>query len=144
MNFGPHGMVTDMADSFGAYLGKLLVPVMKPAGLGFWQIVLALISGIAAKEVVVSSLSVLYGITNVSSQAGMSSLVALLGAQGFTSINAYAMMLFCLLYVPCIATIAMIRQETGSRKWTILSVCIQLGTAWLVAVLFFQTASLFV
>lgn len=144
MNFGPHGMVTDMADSFGAYLGKLLVPVMKPAGLGFWQIVLALISGIAAKEVVVSSLSVLYGITNVSSQAGMSSLVALLGAQGFTSINAYAMMLFCLLYVPCIATIAMIRQEIGSRKWTILSVCIQLGTAWLVAVLFFQTASLFV
>lgn len=144
MNFGPHGMVTDMADSFGAYLGRLLVPVMKPAGLGYWQIVLALISGVAAKEVVVSSLSVLYGITNVSSQAGMSSLVALLGAQGFTSINAYAMMLFCLLYVPCIATIAMVRQETHSRKWTILSVCIQLGTAWLVATLFFQIATLFI
>ena len=121
MNFGPHGMVADMADSFGASLGKLLVPVMKPAGLGYWQIVLALISGIAAKEVVVSSLSVLYGITNVSSATGMTSLVTMLGAQGFTSINAYAMMLFCLLYVPCIATIAMVRQETKSRKWTIIS-----------------------
>lgn len=144
MNFGPHGMVADMADSFGASLGKLLVPVMKPAGLGYWQIVLALISGIAAKEVVVSSLSVLYGITNVSSATGMTSLVTMLGAQGFTSINAYAMMLFCLLYVPCIATIAMVRQETKSRKWTIISVCMQLGIAWLTATLFFQIAQLFI
>lgn len=143
MNFGPHGMVTDMADSFGAYLGRLLVPVMKPTGLGYWQIVLALLSGIAAKEVVVSSLSVLYGITNVSATAGMSSLAAMLGAQGFNSINAYAMMLFCLLYVPCIATIAMIRQETGSKKWTVVSVCMQLGTAWIVTTLFFQVAQLF-
>lgn len=144
MNFGPHGMVADMADSFGASLGKLLVPVMKPAGLGYWQIVLALLSGIAAKEVVVSSLSVLYGITNVSSATGMTSLVTMLGAQGFTSINAYAMMLFCLLYVPCIATIAMVRQETKSRKWTIISVCMQLGIAWLTATLFFQIAQLFI
>ena len=141
MNFGPEGMVTDMADSFGAYLGKLLVPVMKPAGLGYWQIVLALLSGIAAKEVVVSSLSVLYGITNVSSKAGMASLVVLLGEQGFTAVNGYSLMLFCLLYVPCIATIAMVRQETGSRKWTMISVGIQLGTAWLVSTLFFQIAS---
>ena len=144
MNFGPNGMVEDMGNSFGAYIGKILVPIMEPAGLGYWQIILALLSGIAAKEVVVSSLSVLYGITNVSSAAGMSSLVAALGVQGFTSINAYAMMLFCLLYVPCIATIAMVRQETKSRKWTVISVCIQLGTAWLVATLFFQIAGMFV
>ncbi|MDE6762016.1 MAG: ferrous iron transport protein B [Lachnospiraceae bacterium] len=144
MNFGPHGMVEDMADSFGAYIGKLLVPIMKPTGLGYWQIVLALISGIAAKEVVVSSLSVLYGITNVSSAAGMASLVELLGTQGFTGVNAYSMMLFSLLYVPCIATIAMVRQETKSRKWTMISVCIQLGTAWLVSALFYQIALLFI
>ncbi len=143
MNFGPHGMAADMTDSFGAHLGKLLVPVMKPTGLGYWQIVLALLSGIAAKEVVVSSLSVLYGITNVSWAVGMSSLAAMLGAQGFTGINAYAMMLFCLLYVPCIATIAMIRQETGSKKWPVVSVCIQLGTAWIVTTLFYQIARLF-
>lgn len=143
MNFGPHGMAADMTDSFGAHLGRLLVPVMEPTGLGYWQIVLALLSGIAAKEVVVSSLSVLYGITNVSGTAGMFSLAAMLGTQGFTGINAYAMMLFCLLYVPCIATIAMIRQETGSKKWTVVSVCMQLGTAWVVTTLFFQIAQLF-
>lgn len=143
MNFGPNGMVTDMADSFGAYLGKFLVPIMRPTGLGYWQIVLALMSGIAAKEVVVSSLSVLYGITNVSSKAGMAALVSMLGAQGFTSVNAYAMMLFCLLYVPCIATIAMIRQETKSRKWTVISVLLQLGMAWLISTLFFQIAQFF-
>ena len=77
--FGPQGFVTDMGESFAAYVGKFLVPVFLPIGLGFWQIVVALIAGISAKEVVVSSCAVLFGIVNASSAAGMESFAAALG-----------------------------------------------------------------
>lgn len=76
LNFGPGGMVGDPADSFGAMLGKLLAPLLKPAGLGMWQIVVALISGISAKEVVVTSFAVLFGVSNANSAAGMAAIVS--------------------------------------------------------------------
>jgi ferrous iron transporter FeoB len=141
LNFGTHGMVDNMKDSFGALIGKVIVPVLKPAGLGIWQIGVALISGIAAKEVVVSSFSVLYGIGNVNSGVGMHNLVSLLADQGFGAINAYALMIFCLLYTPCAATIATIKRELRSTKWTIFAVFFQLFVAWTVSVLFYQIAS---
>ena len=75
LNFGVHGMVTDPSESFGAALGRFLVPVLKPAGLGLWQIAVALISGISAKEVVVSSFSVLFGVSNINSAAGMAAVI---------------------------------------------------------------------
>ena len=62
LNFGPTGFVEDMSGSFAAYVGKFLVPVFIPIGLGFWQIVVALIAGISAKELVVSSCAILFGI----------------------------------------------------------------------------------
>ena len=71
LNFGPHGYTTDMSDSFGAILGHGLVPFFAPIGLGFWQIAVALIAGISAKEVVVSSCAVLFGVSNINSGAGM-------------------------------------------------------------------------
>lgn len=71
LNFGPRGMVSDMSMSFGAMAGRVAAPLMQPAGLGYWQVVVVLIAGLAAKEVVVSSMSVLFGITNVTSAAGM-------------------------------------------------------------------------
>lgn len=142
LNFGVTGMVEDMSQSFAAMAGKWLVPVMAPAGLGYWQVVVALISGIAAKEVVVSSMSVLYGITNIASETGMAQLAGILAQSGFTALNAYSMMLFCLLYVPCIATIATIKRETASWKWTLSAVLLQLGTAWVVSVLFYQIGRL--
>ena len=108
-----------------------------------WQIALALICGISAKEVVVSSFSVLYEITNVNSAAGMSALAGILGLSGFGSLNALALMVFCLLYVPCIATIATIKRETGSWKWTLGMVLFQLGLAWVSAVLIYQVGGLF-
>lgn len=75
LNFGPHGYTTEMADSFGSILGHGLVPIFEPIGLGFWQIAVALIAGISAKEVVVSSCAVLFGIPNINSGAGMDTLV---------------------------------------------------------------------
>ena len=72
LNFGPHGFSPDMADSFGAVIGKWMVPLFAPIGLGFWQIAVALIAGISAKEVVVSSCAVLFGVVNANSPAGLS------------------------------------------------------------------------
>ncbi|MEG1992156.1 MAG: ferrous iron transport protein B [Acetivibrio sp.] len=142
LNFGPKGLVTDMSQSFGAMLGKVLVPVLVPAGLGMWQIVLSLFSGIAAKEVVVSSMAVLFGIGNINSAVGMHTLTEILAEQGFTALNAYAFMVFCLLYTPCVATIATIKKELNSVKWTCVSVIFQLFTAWFCATLIYQIGSL--
>ncbi len=142
MSFGPSGMTEHIDESYAAYIGRFLAPILAPAGLGQWQLAVALISGIAAKEVVVSSMSVLYGIGNILSAEGMTSLSAVLATTGFTSVNAYSMMLFCLLYVPCLAAVATIKRETNSLKYTWLSIGLHLGTAWLVSTVFYQIASL--
>ena len=143
LNFGTTGLVSDMGDSFAAVVAKFLEPVMRPTGLGYWQIIVALISGIAAKEVVVSSMSVLYGIGNISSAEGMAALSGALGEVGFTAANAYAMMIFVLLYIPCAATIATIRRESGSGKFTLGAVAMQLGTAWIMSALVYNLILLF-
>lgn len=144
LNYNIHGMVGNVADSFGASLGNWLVPVLAPAGLGMWEIGVALISGLSAKEVVVSSFSVLYGISNINSAGGMQDLSRLLGQSGFGSLNAYALMAFCLLYTPCIATIATIKKESRSWKFTMQVILFQLFIAWIVAVLIYQVGSLFI
>lgn len=142
-NLGTGGFVTDMGESFAAQIGKILVPVFRPVGLGYWQIVVALISGIAAKEIVVASCGVLYGIGNVNSAQGMSDMAAILAATGFGAVNAYALMVFCLLYVPCAATIATIKKETDSRRYTFMAVIFQIIVAWMMAFIVYQVGSLF-
>lgn len=144
LNCGPTGLVEDMGQSFGAILGKVLVPVFAPVGLGYWQIVVALISGIAAKEVVVSSCGVLFGVGNMNSQAGMADMVGLLGAIGFGSVNAFALMVFCLLYTPCAATLATIKRESGSWKWTGQAMVFQLVIAWVVTFVVYRIGLLLV
>ncbi len=141
LNYGMSGMVTDISQSFGAQIGHFLVPFLVPAGLGMWQIAVALISGLSAKEVVVSSFSVLFGISNINSAAGMSALSGILAASGFGPVNAYALMVFCLLYSPCMATVATIRRETHSWKWTLGMVAFQVLLAWAAAVVVFQVGS---
>lgn len=144
LNIGPHGFVADISESFGAGIGKLVVPVLVPAGLGFWQIALALISGLAAKEIVVSNLGILFGIGNIASAGGKSALMEALSGFGFTAVNAYALMIFVLLYTPCVATIATMKREMKSTKWTLFAVLFQVLVAWTVSVLFFQIANLFI
>ena len=138
LNFGPHGYTRNMSESFGAGIGRLLVPVLAPIGLGYWQIAVALIAGISAKEVVVSSCAVLFGVSNVNSAASMSTLQNLLGAAGFGTINAYCLMIFCLLYIPCFATLATIRKESGSWRFMALAAGFQLIVAWLVSFAVYQ------
>jgi ferrous iron transport protein B len=143
LNFGPSGMVKDMSLSFGAIIGKAVSPVLAPAGLGMWQVVVALISGIAAKEVVVSSFNVLFQIGNITSPEGMATLTQALGQYGFGALNAYSLMVFSLLYIPCAATIGVIQREMRSAKWTVFTILFQLGIAMLISTLVYQIGSLF-
>lgn len=141
LNFNFSGMV-DIKDSFGASIGMFLAPLLIPAGLGLWQIAVALISGIAAKEVVVASLSVLYGILNINSTDGMQNLVIQLANDGFYSLNAYVLMVFCLLYTPCIASIVTIKKETNSLKWTSFAIVFQMAVAYIISVIIYQVGCL--
>ena len=138
LNLNHTGLVSDMSQSFGASFGKFLVPLLAPAGLGLWQIAVMLISGLAAKEVVASSFMVLFQVSSSSD----ANIVHMLSGMGFTSLNAYCLLVFCLLYTPCLATVMTIRKETESTRWTLGLVAFQMVFAWAVAVIIFQTGSL--
>lgn len=142
LNFGVQGYTTQIQESFGSVIGKIVEPLFVPIGLGYWQIVVALIAGISAKEVVVSSCSVLFGISNITSAEGMAALGSALGTAGFTSLNAYCLMVFALLYTPCIAALATIKRESGSWKWTGICIVFQFAVAWIAAFLIFRIGSL--
>lgn len=144
LNFGVSGMVANPADSFGAAIGRWLEPVMRPTGLGMWQIIVSLIAGISAKEVVVSSFTVLFGVGNTEMAAGLGAVADNLKSidPSFGPLNAYCMMLFVLLYVPCAAAVATIRKESGSAAFTIKLALFQIFFAWLVSTIVFQMGSL--
>lgn len=143
LNFGVSGMVADPADSFGAIFGRWLEPVMRPAGLGLWQIIVSLIAGISAKEVVVSSFSVLFGVGSAEA-ANMATVIENLRNidPSFGPLNAYCMMLFVLLYVPCAAAMATIRKESGSTSFTLKLALFQILFAWGMSTIVFQVGSL--
>lgn len=143
LNFGLHGYTTEMSDSFGAVIGHYLVPFFAPIGLGFWQIAVALIAGVSAKEVVVSSCAVLFGVPNINSGAGMDTLVGILGNAGFGQLNALCLMIFCLLYIPCAAALATIRKEANSTRWMLFSALFQLVVAWGVTFVVYHVGLMF-
>ncbi len=143
LNFGLHGYTTEMSDSFGAVIGHYLVPFFAPIGLGFWQIAVALIAGVSAKEVVVSSCAVLFGVPNINSGEGMNTLVGILGNAGFGQLNALCLMIFCLLYIPCAAALATIRKEANSTRWMLFSALFQLAVAWGVTFVVYHVGLMF-
>lgn len=143
LNAGPTGYVEDMSQSFGAGLGRLIAPILAPVGLGFWQIGISLIAGLAAKEVVVSSMGILLGIANVEAAGAASEMQIALSSMGFGPLNAYAMMIFVLFYTPCVAAMVVIAKELKSPKWTAFIFFFQLIFAWVVAFLVYQIGSLF-
>lgn len=144
LNFSFSGYTTDMTTSFAAMIGKAIVWLFAPIGLGYWQIVVAIIAGISAKEVVVSSSAVLFAISNINSMEGMALMRDSLATLGFTSLNAYCLMIFCLLYVPCFGTIMTIKKESGSLKYTLGVVGFQLLVAWLITFVVYQVGMLFI
>lgn len=121
-------MVSDSQNSILALVAGVLAPIFLPVGFGDWRIVTALISGFMAKESVVSSLTVLFG-----------SSVALQGT--LTVAGAAALLVFCLLYTPCVAAIASVKRELGG-KWAAAMVFGQCLIAWVVAFVVYQIAGL--
>ncbi|MCI5649887.1 MAG: ferrous iron transport protein B [Fusicatenibacter sp.] len=120
--FDPHlGVVTDSRDSILAVLSGKIAPIFAPLGFGDWRISTALITGFLAKESVVSSLSVLFGST--------ASLTSVLNP-----LSAASLLVFCLLYTPCVAAIASIKRELGNR-WAVGVVIEQCVVAWIAAFL---------
>lgn len=136
-SFGPSGFVTDSTKSFAAALGHGLAPFFRPLGIVQWQAISALFTGILAKEVITSSMMVMF---HTSSKAV---LITALG-QFMSPVAAYSMMAFVLLYIPCFATLATIREETGSTKWMLFSVGMSLLIAYVTSFLIFQIGSLIV
>lgn len=134
-SFGPHGFVTDSTASYAASLGHALVPMFKPIGIVQWQAISALFTGVLAKEVITSSMMVMF---HTSSKAV---LIAALG-QFMSPVAAYAMLAFVLLYIPCFATLATIKEETGSYKWVFFSVVSSFIIAYITAFILFQVGSL--
>jgi ferrous iron transport protein B len=130
----PLGTAPGSPNSLLARIGRLIAPLLKPAGFGTWQAATALLFGIVAKEMVVGTLGVLYG-------AGHATLTSAIQAH-WTPLAAYAFLVMTLIYVPCVATIAAIRQETGSRAWTALAVAYPLLLGWSLAVGVYQVGSL--
>lgn len=142
LNFGIHGFTEDVSASFAASIGHVIAPILVPVGLGWWQIAVALVAGISAKEVVVSSMGVLFGISSLNSAAGISGLQTILASMGFGALNAYCMMLFCLLYIPCFATLATIRKESNSTAYMWKTAAFQLAVAWIITFAVFRIGRL--
>jgi len=132
---GPSGLHVEMDQSFLAYIGRVVAPVLAPLGFGTWEAGSSLLVGFLAKEVVVSSMNIIY---NVPEQA----LSGMLASQ-YTAWQAYAFLVFVLLYVPCLATVGVIRKETMSAKWTLLSIGTSLSVAYLFTLLIYQVGRLF-
>ena len=120
---------------------------MKPMGFD-WKMSICILSGLAAKEVVVSTMGVLYqsGGGKESQNSLAEKLQAQTNAAGqkvYTQLVAFAFMLFILIYFPCIGVIAAIKRESGSWKWAAFTIVYTTGAAWIIAFLTFQIGSLF-
>lgn len=122
-NFDVRFYMVDASDSIIASIGKLAAPLFAPLGFGSWQAATSLITGITAKEVVISTLSVLA--VGSGDAPELSSL--------FTPLTAFTFLVFCLLYPPCVAALATIRREMNSGWITLAIIGYQLTAAWCVA-----------
>lgn len=136
-------------NSYMAQIGKTIEPAMRPCGFD-WRQSVSLLAGIGAKEVVASTMAVVYATSDdeavaleedFESEEGGSRISELV-RDNMTPLSAASMLLFILLYMPCISTIVAIKNESGKWKWALFTVAYTIGLAWLVATAFFQIGSL--
>lgn len=122
--FGTMGVAPSLEESFIGLLGKTIEPLFLAQGFD-WRLDVSLLAGIGAKEIVASTMGVLYG-----------------NEYNFTALEAYAFLLFVLIYFPCLATIVAIRHESGSWKWALFTAAYTTLLAWIVSAVFYQVGSL--
>ena len=130
-------MTEDASESILAAIGNFIAPAFKPQGFPVWQAAVALLTGLVAKEAVVSSLSMFYGFSITAAGSVVASAMT-----GFTPLSALAFLVFVLLYVPCVAAVTAIRKEMNSLKWTGMSVAWQIIVAYIVSALVYQAGRL--
>jgi ferrous iron transport protein B len=123
--FGTMGVAPSLEQSFIGMLGKTVEPLFLAQGFD-WRIDVSLLAGVGAKEIVASTMSVLYG-----------------GEYNFSQLTAYCFLLFVLIYFPCIATIVAIRHESGSWRWATFAALYTTLLAWVVSAVVYQIGSLF-
>ncbi len=122
--FGPMGVAPSMEQSLIGSIGRMVEPLFSLQGFD-WKLDVSLIAGVGAKEIVASTIGVLGGLESI------------------TPLAAYCYLLFVLLYFPCIATIAAIKNETGSWRWAIVAACYTTAVAWVVSAVVYQVGGLF-
>ena len=122
--FGTMGVAPSLEESFIGLLGKTIEPLFLAQGFD-WRLDVSLLAGVGAKEIVASTIGVLYG-----------------GEYNFTALEAYAFLLFVLIYFPCLATIVAIRHESGSWKWALFTAAYTTLLAWIISAVFYQVGSL--
>ena len=128
---------TDAAESILGVFGTAIAPLFAPLGFGEWQASVSLLTGLVAKEAVVSTMSVLYGAGGDTAVLG-----GMLG-QVFTPLSGYSFLVFTLLYMPCMSAFATIRREMGGMKWALGAAAFQTGLAYCVAFAIYHIGSLF-
>lgn len=136
---GSFGMVEDLSEGFLANIGNAIAWIFAPLGFGRWQAAVATVTGLVAKEVVVTNFGILYGFGEVS-EAGEEIWTALRG--DFTALSAYTFLLFNLLCAPCFAAIGAIRREMNSGKWTWYALGYQTLFAYSVSLIVYQIGGL--
>ncbi|MEK5034116.1 ferrous iron transport protein B [Paenibacillus sp. FSL R7-0302] len=128
---GPGGLNVDMDHSFLAKFGGFIAPLLQPLGFGTWQAGSTLVPGFLAKEVVVSTMNIIY---HAPDAAGLEGQIASV----FTPLSSISFMAFILLYIPCLATVGVIKKETASWKWTFFSMGYSLILAYTVSLVIYQ------
>ena len=135
-NFSTHlSIVTDSSDSILAVIGQVIAPVFAPLGFGDWRAATALITGLMAKETVVSTLAVLMNV-------GEPAMLVPVLSQLFTPLAAVSFLVFTLLYMPCVAAMAAVRRELGSLRGAAAAMAFQTSVAWVAAFLVYQVGML--
>ncbi|WP_281191255.1 ferrous iron transport protein B [Staphylococcus schleiferi] len=132
---GPSGFHVPVEQSFLHLIGAAIAPLIAPLGFSSWQTAATLIPGFLAKEVVVSAMAIIYSVDE-------NALVSMISSH-FTALSAYSFMVFILLYTPCLATVAAIRKETTSWKWTLLALVYPVTIAYVLSLAVYQIGSIF-
>ena len=140
---------TQQEHSYIGQIGKVVEPIFRPQGFD-WKLDVSLMAGIGAKEIVASTMGVLYADDesvaddNEADSEKYNKLYAKMTNDGITPLIAFSYLLFVLIYFPCIATIAAIKSETGSWKWAMFAALYTTLLAWIISAVFYQIGSLFI
>lgn len=143
----PHEQMEQQSNSYLGKIGQAVTPLVEPLGFN-WKITTSLLSGTAAKELVVSTLGVLYSESDTDESLSLSQKISqpnpVTGTPDFTPLVALTFMVFVLLYFPCIASVIAIAKETGNWKWSVFTILYNTGVAWLVSFIVYQIGLLII